>query len=51
MLILWAIMVVLPLFWAVMSSFKSDADIFNTPWSLPSSLNFDNRAGPGARPT
>lgn len=31
MLILWAIMVVLPLFWAVMSSFKTDADIFNTP--------------------
>src|SRR5690606_24604298 len=42
MLILWAIMVVLPLFWAVMSSFKTDSDIFNTPWSLPSSLNFDS---------
>ncbi|MEU5032793.1 MULTISPECIES: carbohydrate ABC transporter permease [Streptomyces] len=40
-LILWAIMVVLPLFWAVMSSFKTDSDIFNTPWSLPSSLSFD----------
>ncbi len=25
MLILWAIMVVLPLFWAVMSSFKTDS--------------------------
>ncbi|NEE57295.1 carbohydrate ABC transporter permease, partial [Streptomyces sp. SID8455] len=41
MLVVWAIMVVLPLFWAVMSSFKTDTDIFNTPWSLPSSLSFD----------
>ncbi|MGW0561744.1 carbohydrate ABC transporter permease [Streptomyces sp. NPDC003016] len=42
MLVLWAFMVILPLLWAVMSSFKSDADIFNTPWSLPDSLDFDS---------
>ncbi|MFI8437411.1 carbohydrate ABC transporter permease [Streptomyces sp. NPDC079020] len=42
MLILWAIMVVMPLFWAVMSSFKSDTDIFNSPWSLPGSLDFSS---------
>ncbi|MEE1737632.1 carbohydrate ABC transporter permease [Streptomyces sp. BE147] len=42
MLILWAIMVVMPLFWAVMSSFKSDTDIFNSPWSLPDSLDFSS---------
>ncbi|WP_411576899.1 ABC transporter permease subunit [Streptomyces sp. SCSIO ZS0520] len=41
-LILWAILVVLPLAWAVMTSFKSDNDIFASPWSLPDRLHFDN---------
>ncbi|MFD4832194.1 ABC transporter permease subunit [Streptomyces sp. SID4919] len=41
-LIVWAILVVMPLLWAVMTSFKDDASIFNSPWSLPTSLNFDN---------
>ncbi|GGT18805.1 carbohydrate ABC transporter permease [Streptomyces purpureus] len=42
MLILWAFMVVLPLVWAVMTSFKTDADIFNSPWALPDTLHFEN---------
>ncbi|WLW51571.1 carbohydrate ABC transporter permease [Streptomyces sp. YU58] len=41
-LVMWAIMVVLPLLWAVMTSFKDDASIFNSPWSLPDRLHFDN---------
>ncbi|MET7616801.1 carbohydrate ABC transporter permease [Streptomyces sp. NPDC005408] len=41
-LIVWAIMVVLPLLWAVMTSFKTDKAIFTSPWSLPDSLHFDN---------
>ncbi|MFE9681270.1 carbohydrate ABC transporter permease [Streptomyces sp. NPDC006285] len=41
-LILWAFMVVLPLLWAVMTSFKTDKDIFSSPWSLPDTLHFDN---------
>ncbi|MFD5078580.1 carbohydrate ABC transporter permease [Streptomyces sp. NPDC058371] len=41
-LILWAIMVVMPLLWAVMTSFKDDASIFSSPWSLPDKLHFDN---------
>jgi N-acetylglucosamine transport system permease protein len=41
-LILWAIMVVLPLLWAVMTSFKDDDSIFSSPWSLPDKLHFDN---------
>ncbi|MFC8195799.1 carbohydrate ABC transporter permease [Streptomyces sp. NPDC057298] len=41
-LILWAFMVVLPLLWAVMTSFKTDKDIFSSPWALPDSLHFDN---------
>lgn len=42
MLVLWAFMVTLPLLWAVMTSFKDDASIFDSPWSLPDTLHFDN---------
>ncbi|WP_328667447.1 carbohydrate ABC transporter permease [Streptomyces sp. NBC_00322] len=41
-LVIWAIMVVLPLVWAVMTSFKTDKAIFTSPWSLPDSLHFEN---------
>ncbi|WP_455358750.1 carbohydrate ABC transporter permease [Streptomyces sp. SYSU K21746] len=41
-LVIWAIMVVLPLLWAVMTSFKTDVDIFTSPWSLPDTLHFEN---------
>ncbi|NBE54144.1 carbohydrate ABC transporter permease [Streptomyces boluensis] len=42
MLILWAFMVVLPLLWAVMTSFKDDKSIFSSPWALPDTLHFEN---------
>ncbi|MEU0969795.1 carbohydrate ABC transporter permease [Streptomyces sp. NPDC005917] len=41
-LILWAVMVVMPLLWAVMTSFKDDRSIFSSPWALPDTLHFDN---------
>ncbi|MFK4108510.1 carbohydrate ABC transporter permease [Streptomyces sp. NPDC002176] len=41
-LVLWAFMVVLPLLWAVMTSFKDDSSIFGSPWALPDKLHFDN---------
>ncbi|MGW0843397.1 carbohydrate ABC transporter permease [Streptomyces sp. NPDC002787] len=41
-LVIWAIMVVMPLLWAVMTSFKDDRSIFSSPWSLPDKLHFDN---------
>ncbi|WP_405900469.1 carbohydrate ABC transporter permease [Streptomyces sp. NBC_00727] len=41
-LIIWAILVVLPLLWAIMSSFKNDDSILSTPWALPDKLHFDN---------
>ncbi|MEU1184162.1 carbohydrate ABC transporter permease [Streptomyces sp. NPDC005820] len=41
-LVLWAVMVVLPLLWAVMTSFKDDRSIFGSPWALPRTLHFDN---------
>src|SRR3954463_5910005 len=43
-LIIWAFMVVMPLLWAVMTSFKDDGSIFGSPWSLPDKLHFDNWA-------
>ncbi|GAA1007919.1 sugar ABC transporter permease [Streptomyces sp. F-3] len=43
-LVTWAIMVVMPLVWAVMTSFKDDRSIFSSPWSLPDRLHFENWA-------
>ncbi|MFS0696686.1 carbohydrate ABC transporter permease [Streptomyces nitrosporeus] len=42
MLIIWAVLVVMPLLWAVMSSFKTDDSILSTPWALPDKLHFEN---------
>ncbi|MEU8608528.1 carbohydrate ABC transporter permease [Actinoplanes sp. NPDC048791] len=33
----WAVVTALPLLWAVVSSFKTDTEILNEPWSLPAS--------------
>ena len=41
-LIIWAILVVMPLLWAVMTSFKTDDSILSTPWALPDKLHFEN---------
>uniref|UniRef100_UPI003F49A620 carbohydrate ABC transporter permease n=1 Tax=Nonomuraea bangladeshensis TaxID=404385 RepID=UPI003F49A620 len=37
-------MVTVPLLWAVLSSLKTDKEIFTSPWSLPASLRWDNYA-------
>ncbi|MFD7923490.1 carbohydrate ABC transporter permease [Streptomyces sp. NPDC059740] len=41
-LIAWAVLVIMPLLWAVMTSFKDDKSIFTRPWSLPDTLHFEN---------
>jgi ABC-type glycerol-3-phosphate transport system permease component len=41
-LILWCIIVCGPLLWVLMSSFKTTSQIFGSPFSLPTSLNFEN---------
>jgi len=41
-LILWGVLVAFPLLWMVLTSFKSDQEIFASPWRLPSTLHFDN---------
>ncbi|WP_433309405.1 carbohydrate ABC transporter permease [Micromonospora sp. CA-269861] len=38
----WAVVTALPLLWAVASSFKTDDEILNEPWSLPAAPQFDN---------
>jgi N-acetylglucosamine transport system permease protein len=41
-LLLWGAMVVLPLLWAVASSFKTDAQISRDPLGLPTGLQWEN---------
>ncbi|MFZ4896096.1 carbohydrate ABC transporter permease [Plantibacter sp. Mn2098] len=41
-LIIWSIVVVVPLLWTVMSSFKTSSEIFSSPFALPSQWNFNN---------
>ncbi len=42
-----AVAVIYPLLWMVFSSFKTNREIFDTPWGLPSALRWENfvRAG------
>ncbi len=41
-LIAWAILIIFPFVWMVMTSFKADQEIFFSPWALPSTLHWDN---------
>ncbi|MFG1627242.1 carbohydrate ABC transporter permease [Kribbella sp. NPDC049227] len=43
-LILWSLLVILPLLWTLLSSFKSTQEILGNPLSLPSTLRFGNYA-------
>lgn len=41
-LIAWVVVICAPLLWVLMSSFKTTQQIFGSPFTLPTSLNFDN---------
>lgn len=41
-LTIWSLIVILPLLWTFMSSFKSSSEIFASPFALPSVWRFDN---------
>lgn len=41
-LIAWVVIICAPLLWVLMSSFKTTQQIFGSPFSLPTSINFDN---------
>jgi N-acetylglucosamine transport system permease protein len=42
LLAVWALTAVIPMLWALISAFKSNSDLFISPWKLPSSWHFDN---------
>jgi N-acetylglucosamine transport system permease protein len=42
LLILWAILVIFPFLWMVMTSFKTDPEIIYSPWKFPASLQWNN---------
>jgi N-acetylglucosamine transport system permease protein len=43
-LAVWALLIVLPLLWALLTAFKSDQEIFTSPWGLPAEWRIENFA-------
>ena len=41
-LAVWAIVVILPMLWTLLGSFKTTKEIFKSPFGLPANWNFDN---------
>ncbi len=41
-LVIWAILVIFPFAWMVMTSFKTDPEIIFSPWSFPDTLQWNN---------
>ena len=43
-LTIWGLIVIFPMLWSIMTSFKTDQEIFFSPWALPKVIIFDNFA-------
>jgi N-acetylglucosamine transport system permease protein len=43
-LIIWSLLIIVPLLWVIMSSFKTSSEIFASPFALPEKLRFENYA-------
>jgi N-acetylglucosamine transport system permease protein len=41
-LIIWCVLVIVPLLWVILSSFKTSSEIFASPFALPANWNFTN---------
>ena len=41
-LVIWALLILLPLAWVLLASFKNTVEIFGAPWTLPSELRWEN---------
>lgn len=41
-LLLWSFIVIFPLIWMFIGAFKTNAEIFASPWALPQKFNFHN---------
>ncbi len=44
LLIVWSVIVIVPMLWVLMSSFKSTGEILSSPFSLPDHWRFENYA-------
>jgi N-acetylglucosamine transport system permease protein len=42
LLIFWAVLVIFPFLWMIMTSFKTNSEILFSPWELPASLQWQN---------
>lgn len=41
-LMFWAVAVIFPMVWMIFSSFKTDQELFFSPWAAPAELQWDN---------
>jgi N-acetylglucosamine transport system permease protein len=41
-LVIWSVIVIFPMVWLIYTSFKTDREIFFSPWALPATLVWDN---------
>jgi N-acetylglucosamine transport system permease protein len=41
-LIVWAVIVIAPILWTFLASFKNTTEIFSSPWTLPAHLRVEN---------
>lgn len=42
LLMIWALLVIFPFLWMIMTAFKTDREIIFSPWELPASLQWNN---------
>jgi N-acetylglucosamine transport system permease protein len=41
-LAVWAVIVIVPILWTFLASFKNTTEIFSSPWTLPAELRWEN---------
>jgi ABC-type sugar transport system, permease component len=41
-LAVWAVMVIAPILWTFLASFKNTTEIFSSPWTMPAELRWEN---------
>jgi N-acetylglucosamine transport system permease protein len=44
LLVFWAVLVIFPFVWMIVTSLKTDPEILSSPWTLPAALQWDNFA-------
>jgi len=41
-LVVWALLVIIPILWVFLASFKNTTEIFSSPWTIPADLRWEN---------